>query len=434
MPANSLHQALLIRAQRDAFRYFEEQQTGRLGLYPDTSRDGSPLSIAAIGFGLSSMPVGVERGYVPRHRAIEVTLRALRFFAESEQSDQPNATGYKGFYYHFLHPDSGRREWNCELSVIDTALLMGGILTGASYWDGPDSDEAEIRTLARGLYERVDWRWAQGGGAALSHGWRPDSGFLHYDWDGYSEALLLYALALGSPTHPLERSHYHAWAITYQWERLLGETALYAGPLFIHQFSHAWIDFRGIRDDFMRQKSCDYFENSRRAVYQQREYAMRNPRNFVGYGANGWGLTAGEGPGFFSKKIGDHERVFHGYTARGIPYGPDDGTLAPAGIMGALPFAPEVVLPTIEELTTLYPCLWGKFGLKGTFNPTLADATTGLPWVADPYYGLDAGLVVLMIENFRSGLVWDLTKRTAPIVNGLRAAGFSGSWLDGVGH
>jgi hypothetical protein len=425
-----MQQKILDRAQREAFKYFDEEERGELALFPDTTRGGSPLSIAAVGFGLSVYPVAVERGFVARQRAIEVTLRALRFFAGSEQSEAADATGFRGFYYHFLHPDTGRRQWNCELSVIDTALLMGGVLTAASYFDWDDPAEDEIRRLARMLYERVDWRWAQGGRDALSHGWRPDAGFLHYDWDGYSEALLLYALALGSPTHPLERSHYEAWALTYQWEHLLGETALYAGPLFIHQFSHAWIDFRGIRDAFMREKDCDYFVNSRRAVYQQRAYALRNPENFVGYGANGWGLSAGEGPGFFKTCVGREEREFQGYTARGIPYGPDDGTLAPAAVLCSLPFAPELVLPALEELTKRYPSLWGRYGLKGTFNPTLADETTGEPWIVEPYYGLDTGLIVMMVENQRSGLCWELVKRSRPVADGLRAAGFRGGWLD----
>ncbi len=176
-------------------------------------------------------------------------------------------------------------------------------------------------------------------------GWKPKSGFLNYGWEGYSEALLLYALGLGSPTHPLTDASFPAWTSTYQWENLYGIDFLYAGPLFIHQFSHAWIDFRGIRDDFMREKRCDYFENSRRATYVQREYAIRNPRGFVGYGEDGWGLSAGDGPSTPRQRIAGRRQSFYGYAARGVPYGPDDGTLAGPSVLASLVFAPEIALP-----------------------------------------------------------------------------------------
>src|ERR1700689_5279411 len=179
---------------------------------------------------------------------------------------------------------SGRRVWQSELSLIDTALLLAGILTASVYFTDNTQNETEIRQLADALYRRVDWRWAQNGKATLSQGWKPECGFLHYGWEGYSEATILYVLGLASPTFPLPDDSYGAWTSTYQWENLYGYDFLYAGPLFIHQFAHAWIDFRGLRDEFMREKGSDYFENSRRATYIQREYAIRNPREFKGYG------------------------------------------------------------------------------------------------------------------------------------------------------
>ena len=184
----------------------------------------------------------------------------------------------------------------------------------------------------------------------MVHGWKPECGFLHYGWEGYSEALLLYALGLGSPTHALTAESFRAWTATYQWENLYGYDFLYAGPLFIHQFSHAWIDFRGLRDDFMREKNCDYFENSRRAAYVQREYAIRNPRGFSAYGKDCWGLSAGEGPGGGQRMVAGRRRGFYGYAARGVPYGPDDGTIAGSSLVGALVFAPEIVLPALRKL------------------------------------------------------------------------------------
>ena len=422
---------LLERAQREAFRYFEEQEAGALRLTPDTTRPDSPISIAGVGFALTTFTVGVYRGYISRERGIELTLRAMRFFANSEQSDKPNATGYKGFYYHFLDRDTGRRQWNSELSVIDTALLIAGCLSAASFYDGSSQDESEIRDLAHRLYARVDWRWAQGGREALSHGWRPETGFLHYEWYGYSEALLLYTLALGAPELALERDHYAAWTVTYQWENLFGYDVLYAGPLFIHQFSQAWIDFRGIRDAFMREKQSDYFENSRRATYVQQAYAERNPKSYRGYGPLGWGLTAGKGPGFFTRRIDDFDREFYSYVARAVPYGPDDGTLGPPAVLGSLPFAPEIAIPTIEAMATRYPEVMGPYGFRGSVNPTLVDDKTGAAWVVDSDFALDTGLIVLMVENFRSNFVTDCFKRCPSVAAGLRKAGFTGGWLDG---
>ena len=183
------------------------------------------------------------------------------------------------------------------MSPIDTSFLIAGVLTAGAYFTGVNATETSIRTLARDLYERIDWDWATNNRATVANGWMPECGFLHYDWEGYNEAALLYVLGLGSPTHALSTGSYEAWTATYQWERIYGHDLLYAGPLFIHQFSHAWIDFRSIRDSFMREKCSDYFENSCRAVDVQREYARRDPHEYGYYGPDVWGLSAGDGPG-----------------------------------------------------------------------------------------------------------------------------------------
>lgn len=311
------------------FEYFLKEANPANGLVLDKTQDGSPSSIAVVGFALAAYPVGVERGFMTRVEASERTLATLRFFWNSRQGTDPDATGHNGFYYHFLDMETGRRVWNCELSTIDTTFLLAGMLTAATYFDNDSQEEQEIRKLADALYRRADWRWAQHGGPTVSHGWTPEKGFLPYRWEGYDEALLLYALGLASPTYPLPEESYAAWCSTYEWKKIYGHEFLYGGPLFIHQFSHMWIDFRGIHDDFMRARGSDYFENSRRAAYVQQQYAIDNPLDFEGYGDRCWGLTASDGPGPATRRIKGIERHFYDYLARGVPYGPDDGTLAP---------------------------------------------------------------------------------------------------------
>jgi hypothetical protein len=420
---------ILGRVQRDAFRYFEQMVNPANGLVADNTRRDSHASIAAVGFALSCYPVGVQRGFMDRTEAAERTLTALRFFRDSRQDDAPDATGYRGFYYHFLNIHSGRRAWKSEVSLVDTAILFAGMLTAAQYFDGDSEREAEIRDLAEMLYFRADWKWSLNDGATIGHGWKPECGFLRYGWEGYSEAILLYALALGSPGCSLTEENYRAWTCTYQWENLYGRDLLYAGPLFIHQLSHAWIDFRGIRDAFMREKRSDYFENSRRAVHLQHEYARRNPRGFHGYGPRCWGLTACDGPGVATQRHGDRELRFLAYAARGAPYGPDDGTLAPAAAAASLPFAPDTVVPTLEHFYQAVPEVATELGLK-SFNPSFqTERGEGQGWVCDATFAIDQGPVVLMVENHRSQLLWDLSRRNRYLTQGLRRAGFRGGWL-----
>ena len=276
--------AELEKLQRETFGYFLHETNPANGLVIDKTAADWPASIAATGLALACYPVSVERGFMPRAAAVERTLATLRFFWNSPQGPEPDATGYQGFYYHFLDMQTGRRAWQCELSTVDSAFLLAGALTAGIYFDANTADESEIRTLGDALYRRADWQWAQNQGATVTHGWKPESGFLNYRWEGYDEALLLYILGLGSPTHPLPEQSYAAWASTYRWEHCYGQEYLYAGSLFIHQLSHVWIDFRGIQDAFMRDKGIDYFENSRRATYVQQQYAIDNPLKFNGYG------------------------------------------------------------------------------------------------------------------------------------------------------
>lgn len=312
--------------------------------------------------------------------------------------------------------------------MIDTALFIAGALTASCYFTADSADEREVRELAEALYRRIDWRWAQDGGLTIRQGWKPESGFLHYGWEGYNEAIVLYVLALGSPTFPIEPDCYSAWTATYQWENLYGHEHLYAGPLFVHQFAHAWIDLRGIQDPFMREKRSDYFINSRQATYVQREYARRNPLDFAGYGRNCWGFSAGDGPSDDRPSVANEARRQFGYAARGAPFGPDDGTLSCAAALASLPFAEEIVVPAVRDMLDRYPEVATNGRLASGFNPTVADAD-GRAWVSPGRFGLDQGIVVMMIENHRSELIWRLMRACSCVSNGLRRAGFSGGWL-----
>jgi hypothetical protein len=421
---------MLDSLQRDTFGYFLHEDNPANGLIADTTRPGSPASIAAVGLALSTYPVGVERGFCTRATALAKALTILRFFRDSTQSTSPDATGYKGFYYHYLEMAAGRRAWKCELSTIDSALLFAGMLSAAAYFTHDDNDEREVRTLAGELYARADWQWAQNKGVTVTHGWKPESGFLRYSWEGYDEALLLYILGLGSPSYPLCAESYKAWASTYEWKKVYDTEFLYAGPLFIHQLSHVWIDFRGIQDEFIRARGIDYFENSRRATLLQQQYATRNPRGYKGYGANCWGITASDGPGPRKLRIKGIERQFYGYVGRGVPFGPDDGTIAPWAAVASLPFAPEIVLPAIHHFNQIHLRENNRYGFKTTFNPTYPNkAGSEHGWISQWHCGLNQGPIVLMIENYFSGLIWRLMHECPYIVQGLRRAGFTGGWL-----
>jgi hypothetical protein len=420
----------LDRLQVTTLQYYLREANPANGLIRDKTDAGAPCSIAAVGLALATIPVLVEREVISREFAPEIALRRLRFFWDSPHGPERDATGYKGFYYHFIDMKTGRRVWDCELSTIDSAFLFAGMLTCAAYFDGESAEEAEVRRLADALYRRADWRWALNGGAALSHGWKPEAGFHPHRWTGYDEGLLLYVLGLGSPTFPLPPESYAAYCSTYKWKTIYGRELLYSGPLFTHQLSHLWIDFRDLRDAFMREHGSDYFENSRQATYVQQEYAIRNPLEFSGYGEFSWGLTATDGPGWEKRTLDGIERQFYNYCARGAPYGPDDGTIAPWVAVASLPFAPEIVVPTIRAMAALDLGMTKRYGFKPSFNQTYAvpDSPTGW-WVTPYHFGIDQGPVVLMIENHRTGLVWNIMRRSPYVAAGLRRAGFQGGWL-----
>jgi len=321
--------------------------------------------------------------------------------------------------------ETGRRMWRSEVSTIDTSYLLAGALTAAQFFDRDTKDERTIRNLADELYRRADWNWARNGGLTVTHGWKPERGFIKYRWTGYSEALILYVLGLASPTFPLPAKSYSEWTRTYKWKKLYGYEFLFSGPLFIHQLSHMWIDFRGIQDEYMRDKGIDYFENSRRATHVQQQYAVRNPKHFKDYGPFIWGITASDGPGPAKKRIRGRSVRFYDYIARGVPYGPDDGTLALWAVVASLPFAPEIVLPSLNHFNKRFPEMTSEYGFKCSYNPTFGEG-----WVSLGYYGLDQGPIVAMIENYQTGFLWEMMRKNRYVVEGLQRAGFQGGWLD----
>jgi hypothetical protein len=431
---NDLHQLAtddeLHRLQRTTVLYYLHETNPDNGLVRDKTDSDAPCSIAAVGLALATIPVLVEHGVIIRKFAAKIARRRLRSFLDLPQGPEPDAAGYKGLFYHFLDIDTGRRVWQCELSTLDSAFLFAGALTCATYFDDDSADEAEVRSLADALYRRADWEWARDGGPTLTHGWKPETGFLPHRYQGYDEGLLLYLLALGSPTHALPEESYAAYCATYQWKRIHDRELLYSGPLFTHQLSHLWIDFRGIRDAFMRERGSDYFENSKQATYVQQEYAVRNPLEFAGYGEHCWGFTACDGPGWVKRAVNGIEREFFGYYARGAPFGPDDGTIAPWVVVASLPFAPEIVIPTVRHLARLDLGMTRPYGFKPSFNPTFAVADSPTGWWITPYhFGIDQGPVVLAVENYRTGLIWEVMRRCPHVLAGLRRAGFTGGWL-----
>ena len=444
-PQAVLFDPFLSELEERTFRYFWETANPKNGLIPDRYPTPSFASIAAVGFGLTAYPIGVERQYVSRTEARERVLATLRFFVKA-----PNE---HGFYYHFLDMNTGARAGDSEVSTVDTALLLAGMLFCQSYFDTQHPHEVQIRKLVDEIYRRVDWTWAQPRPPAVALAWTPEAGFTGIDWQGYNEAMLVYLLALGSPTHPISPQAWTAWTSTYDkhWGTLYDQTYLSFAPLFGHQYTHVWVDFRGIRDAYMRAHGMDYFENSRRATYTQRRYAIANPRHWQAYGKNVWGMSASDGPGAIEAYQGRETSFMH-YAARGVGVGRivDDGTIAPTAAISSLPFAPEIVLPaTLEMYHRFGSSIYSVYGFLDAFNASFrtpeesmegahaqpTSVTTEPPrmaytgWVDPDYVGIDEGPILAMIENYRSDLIWRVMRNDPYLRQGLERAGFEGGWL-----
>ena len=436
--------------QERTFRWFIEATDRSNGLTRDRWPTESFASVAAVGFALAVWPVGVERGWMTREEARTRTLNTVRFFHDLPQG--PEATGvggYKGFFYHFLDMKTGHRFGQTELSTVDTALLVAGMLFAARWFDGDHAEEAEIRRLSQAIYDRIEWNWAIVRTDRISMGWHPETGHIPHDWNVYNEAMIVLLMAMGSPTHPVPETVWTEWCSVYDrsWTDQWGPAHLHFAPMFGHQYSHMFIDFRGIQDAWLRAKSTelgapfDYFENSRRAIQAQKKYGTDNPMGWTGYSAEVWGLTACDGPGDFKLMVEGREREFFSYSARG-PGARDDGTIAPTAAAGSMPFAPDDVTACVKAMKAKYGAgIYTEWGFLDSFNPTLGQAENvpallhgkmvqGVGWVDGDYLGIDQGPIVIMTENHRSGLLWRHMHGEPNIRRAMELSGFSGGWLD----
>jgi hypothetical protein len=385
-----------------SFRYFWDQWSHPTGLFMDRGRmDGSPAgqgvaSSAATGFGLTALCIGAEHGWIPKEQARQRVLITLRFLWRHAFHDH-------GWFYHFMDAKTGERRLDSEISSVDTALLLAGVLTAQGYFLA----DREIRTLAKEIFERVDFVWMLSGSPFfLSHGVVPGSGFIKYRWTAYSEASILYLMAIGSPRHAIPGDSWYAWLrpeVRYQqWKFISG------GPLFTHQYSHAWVDFRHQKDG--DPSFIDYFENSQIATYAHRDFCISLKTKYSDYGPNMWGVTVSDSPS--------------GYVSWGGSTTPGEvnGTLVPCAAAGSLMFAPEICLPVLTQMHSVYgDQIYQRYGFTDAFNPNWRDAKL---WVDQDVIGIDQGITLLSIENLLSENVWRWFMRNSYIQSAMERVGF----------
>ncbi len=401
--------ALLDTIQHAAFNFFWQEANPANGLIKDRGPGSAPSSIASVGFGLSAICIGVDHGWVSRAAARDRIARTLNTFWTGPQGG--GASGYIGnfgLFYHFLDMSSATRTWDSELSTIDTGLLLAGIIDARQYFDGTDSVETRIRALADSIYRRMNWNLMRNFNPGILMGWKPGTGFLGYgQWIGYNEATIMYILALGSPTYPVDFLGWQTWTQGYQAGTLYGHHYVYFPPLFGHQYSHCWIDFRNINEPYMAQHGLTYFENSRRATLAQRAYSIANPAGHAGYSDSLWGITASDSP--------------TGYSARGAPPAQnDDGTIVPTAAISSIPFAPDEGIAVARNMWENYRSqLWlNPYGFRDAFN---LNVNWWDPWII----GIDQGPMIIMIENYRTERVWNRFMQNPDVQRGLQLAGFT---------
>ena len=364
--------ALLNKIEKDTLQYFIRFSDKTTGLTKDSSRPGSPSSVAATGFALAAYSIGGSRGWIAPDYAyarILTTLQTLRHKAAHQE----------GFFYHFLDTKTGKRVWGSEASSIDTALVVAGALLAAQYYPG-----TEIEKLAREIYERVNWKWMMNTSDFICMGWTPESKFLPYYWDSYNELMILVTLAIGSPTFPVPPGAWERWlrpSGDYNGHKVVFAST---GALFTYQFSHAYIDFRGLDD-----QGIDFFENSREATLANREYSMSFSGQHKGYSESSWGLSSSLGPGGYI--------AYGGRPGGGL----QDGTIAPYATLSSIVFTPELSTQAARFFYDHYEKeLYGSFGFKDAFNLEKG-------WWANEYLGIDQGITLLMLENYLNGeIVW----------------------------
>ena len=374
------------------FLFFWEQASSKTGMVKDrcnvrSNDEGIVASIAATGFGLTALCIGEQRGFISRGAALERVFAALRFLWKK-------VPHHRGFFYHFANIETGERVWDSEVSSVDTAILLCGILTCRQHFK--HRDVAELADL---IFARVDWTWLSEDTSLLPHGWTPEIGFLSSRWDYYSELMMMYLLGLGSSAHPLKEEAWNAWKrLTFEYDgiRYIGAFA----PLFVHQYSQAWFDFRGKRD-----KYADYFQNSVLATEVHRRFCLELASQFSDYSDDLWGITASDSD--------------NGYVIWGGPpaFGPIDGTIVPSASAGSLPFLPQATLRVLKNIRSHYGSAWSKYGFVNAFNPLKN-------WYDHDVIGIDTGITMLMAENLRTGFVWDTFMKTAEARRGMQRAGF----------
>jgi len=402
--------AFLDYIQQANFDYFWYSANPSNGLIPDrmvNSSAPSACSIAAVGFGLTAIGIGIDHGWISRTQGVARVQTTLNTFLTGPQNTNSSGIiGYQGWFYHFLDFNTATRSSGSELSSIDTTLLLSGILYAKQYFNGTNADETSIRTMADALFNGVNWTFMAQGTDKVEMGWQPTTGFSGFgNWVGYDEGMMIYLLGLGTATNPLPASAWSYWTSGYTWATFYGESFVPFPPLFGHEYSHCWVDFRHIADAYMNSQSSTYFENSRRAALAQQSYCIANPLGRVGYSSNVWGLTACDGS--------------TGYEARGAPPAlNDDGTIAPTASGGAMAFTPEISLPTLQYFYSHYRThIWTANGFRDAFNLTAQ-------WYDTDELGIDQGPIVIMIENYRTQRPWQLFMQNAEIQRGLQQAGF----------
>jgi hypothetical protein len=393
VPFSDEEEAFLEGLERATYLYFWEQASPQTGLVKDrcnvrVADRGIVASIAATGFGLTALCIAENRGYVSYPQARDRVLATLRFLWKK----LPN---HRGFFYHFAHVDTGERQWDSEVSSVDTAILLCGVLTCSRHFR-----VEEIGDLAYSIFNRVDWSWLSEDTSLLAHGWMPELGFLPYRWDGYSELMMMYLLGLGSSSHPLAAEAWNSWKRTvfeYDGMRYIGAFA----PLFIHQYSQAWFDFRNKRDHY-----ADYFRNSVTATAVHRRFCLDLAKQFPDYSEDLWGISASDSQ--------------YGYVAWGGPpaIGPIDGTVVPSASAGSLPFLPSECMRVLRTMKSRYgDRMWSRYGLVNAFNPLKK-------WYDSDVVGIDTGITMVMVENARTGFVWNTFMKSPEARRGMERAGF----------
>jgi len=365
--------SFLNMVKKDSFNYFWNLYDDTLGLIPDSSREGAPCSIAAVGFGLAAFCIGVENGWIDKNETYLRIYKTLKTFLNVLEHK-------KGFFYHFVDMKTGERVWECEVSSIDTALFLAGAIVAAEYFKG-----TQIEVMVKKIYDRMDWEWFLNGREVFNMGWKPETGFLPYWWDSYSELMILLALGIGAQTNSVSEKVWFAWkrkkAKYGEYEFVYCPT----GSLFIYQFSHAFIDFRGLVDKY---DGTDYWENSKIATLVNKRFCELRKNKYRTYAENFWGLTACVGPDGYKGYGGGPGNVLH------------DGTIGISAVGGSIMFLPEICVPTLKLIYDKFKeNVYNEYGFVNSFN-------LDREWFANECLGIDTGITLLSIENYQTGFIW----------------------------